>query len=106
MSIIAWIDKAKVLAYGVLKLKPWEFEELTLFEFSEMVEAFNEVKMAERWEFAYWVANIVSPHLKKPVKAEVLMAPFLKPVKNADRAKDAEEFFAEFAKQRKEAGIG
>lgn len=71
-----------------------------------MANAYNEVKTAERWETAYWVANIISPHLKHPVRAETLMRPFLKPTTKADRARDAEEFFAEFAKQRKEAGVG
>lgn len=79
---------------------------LSVKDFADMVEAYNEMKTVERWEYAYWVANIISPHMRRPVKAQTLMRPFLKPESKAEKAKDAEEFFADFAEQRKEAGFG
>ena len=102
----AWYRMAKTLAYGELKLKPWELDELSVFDFNDMVDAVNDIRQACRWETAYWVANIISPHLKRPAKAETLMKPFLKEKTKAERAQERENFFAGFEKQRKEAENG
>lgn len=102
----AWQSKANALAFGVLKLKPWELDRLTLFEFYDMVNAYTEAKTAERWETAYWIANIISPHMKKPARVEKLMKPFLKPKTKLEREQEAEEFYKDFERQRKEANDG
>ena len=106
VSMAAWYRTAKTLAYGELKLKPWELEELSVFDFNDMVDAVNDIRQARRWETAYWVANIISPHLKRPAKAETLMKPFLKEKSKEERAQEREDFFAEFEKPRKEAENG
>lgn len=101
MSIIHWMDKAKVHAYGLLRLKPWEFEKLTIFDFLDMVNAYDEVKTNERRETAYWVANIISPHLKHPAKVDELVKPFMRKPTASQRAEEAEEFFRQFEENRK-----
>lgn len=102
----AWQSRANALAFGVLKLKPWELDRLTLFEFHDMVNAYIEAKTAERWETAYWIANIISPHMKKPAKVEKLMKPFLKQKTKLELAQEADEFYKNFERQRKEACDG
>lgn len=101
-----WYNAAKTLAFGELRLKPWEFDRLSVFEFNDMVDACNEIRMAKRWETAYWVANIISPHLRKPAKAGTLMQPFLKQKTKEEQARERERFYADFERQRKEAGNG
>lgn len=99
----AWYDKAKTLAYGFLKLKPWELDKLTLFEFFDMANAFDEAQVSERWEKSYWTAIIVSPHLKHGAKAEDIMKPFLRQKTKEEKIRDTEEFFENFYRMRKEA---
>ncbi len=106
VSMTAWYSQAKTLAYGDLMLKPWELGRLSVFEFNDMVDARNEMRQAQRWETAYWVANIISPHLKRPAKAETLMKPFIKEKTREERAQERDDFFASFERQRKEAGNG
>ena len=93
-------------AYGYLKLRPWEFDRLSIFEFWDMLNGYYEALTESRWEKAYWTVNIISPYLKSPVKAETLMKPFLKPKTKATVAREAQEFFADFARQRKEIENG
>lgn len=45
-----WYNAAKTLAFGELRLKPWEFDRLSVFEFNDMVDACNEIRMAKRWK--------------------------------------------------------
>ena len=104
--MLAWYDKAKTLAYGMLKLKPWELEKISVFEFNDMAEAYAEAQMIRRRETAYWVANIISPHLKHPAKTEELMKAFERPKTKEERAQEAESFFSNFARQREEAERG
>ena len=94
--------KAKLVAYGVLGLKPWEFDELSVMDFNEMVDGYNQKTMADRWAMAYWTANIMNVSIKHPVSPSELMKPFTKDA-GRTRAKDAEAFFAEFERQRREA---
>ena len=96
VSIFKWMDKAKVHAYGLLHLKPWEFEKLTIFDFLDMLNAYDVVKTNERREIAYWVANIISPHLKRPAKVDELVKPFLKKPTKSQKADEAEQFFKQF----------
>ncbi len=102
----AWYSQAKILAYGDLMLKPWELDKLSIFEFNDMIDARNEMRQARRWETAYWVSNIISPHLKRPAKAETLMKPFIKEKSKEERVQECEDFFASFERQRKEVGNG
>ena len=102
LSIGEWIAKAAVAAYGVLKLKPWEFEELSIMDFNQMLDAHNEAKQAERWETAYWVSQLISVHTKRAVTPEALMEPFNQKTRE-DILAEREAFFREFGKQRKEA---
>lgn len=106
VSMAAWYSSAKTLAYGDLMLRPWELDRLSVFEFNDMVDARNEMRQARRWETAYWVANIISPHLKRPAKAETLMKPFIREKTKEERTQEREDFFASFERQRKEAGNG
>lgn len=103
LSIRAWCDKAKPLAYGVLRLRPWEFEKLSLMDFHDMLNAADEAKISERWEKSYWVATIISPHLKHGAKAEDIMKPFLKQKTKEEKIKETEAFFENFYRLRKEA---
>ena len=41
-----WYNAAKPLAFGELRLKPWELDRLSVFEFNDMVDACNEI----RWQ--------------------------------------------------------
>lgn len=94
--------KAKLVAYGVLGLRPWEFDELSVMDFNEMVDGHNQKAMADKWVMAYWTANIMNVSIKHPVSPSELMRPFTKNT-GVSRAKDAEAFFTEFAAQREEA---
>ena len=104
--MLAWYDKAKTLAYGALRLKPWEFEKLSIAEFNDMADAYADFLMIRRRETAYWVANIISPHLKRPARTEELMKVFERPKTKEEKAQEAESFFANFARQREEAKRG
>lgn len=103
-SVLRWRKKAASAAYGILKLKPWEFDRLTFFDFYDMLGAWKEAKESERWEQAYWIVNLMNPHLKRPIKPDVLMKPFTSPKTSAETAAERAEFFRSFNKQRKEAG--
>ena len=97
-----WCRQARVPAFGFLHLKPWEFDKLSIFVFFDMITAWQEAKTAERWERAYWVANIMSPHLKKPVKPATLMKPFEKKKTKQEIIEERESFFDSFERQREE----
>lgn len=66
-----------------------------------MLEARSEAEEAERWERAYWTANLMSVHTKRPVTPDRLMRPFRKPKPGAVTAAERDRFFAEFAEQRR-----
>jgi hypothetical protein len=94
---------AKPIAYGHLKLKPNEFYEMDLNDFEDMRTAHEQAETERRWEMAYWVCNMISPHLGKgKVSVNSLVKPFL-PKKEIVRTKEeCENFFEDFYKQRKE----
>ena len=112
-----WYNAAKTLAFGELRLKPWELDRLSVFEFNDMVDACNEIRMAKRWETAYWEARVKQywdcfwlgsalAIILKPAKAGTLMRPFLKQKTKEEQARERERFYADFERQRKEAGNG
>lgn len=105
MSIFQWENSIKAVAYGFLNLKPAELDDLTILEFEDMFDAFQEARLSRLWESAYWTANIMSMHSRKPIKAESLMQPFL-PHNAQDKAAEGEAFFRDFYQQRKEAENG
>lgn len=102
MSVCRWIAAAIVPAYGIFRLKPYEFEELTIREFNQMVDAYQQVKMGAMWEQAYWVSNLMSIHTKKPVSPKTLMKPFIKKKTIEEIKRERDQFFEDFEKQRKE----
>ncbi len=102
MSMAKWINRAIIPAYGIFRMKPSEFEELTIREFNQMVNAYRKVKLGMLWEQAYWVSNLMSIHTKRPVQAETLMKVFLKKKTAEQIADERTQFFEEFDKQRKE----
>lgn len=102
MSMSKWINSAVIPAYGIFKLRPKDFEELTIREFNQMVDAYQQVKMGRLWENAYWVSNLMSIHTKKPVLPKQLMKAFFKEKSIEEIKKEREEFFDDFEKQRKE----
>lgn len=106
MSVIKWMADVKVVAYGVFKLKPWEFERLSIIEFEDMYEAYEEVHERDLWEQAYWVANMISVHTKHGVATNKLMKPFLKKPSAATKGQEAEQFFADFKQQQMAAKKG
>lgn len=71
-----------------------------------MADAYADFLMIRRRETAYWVANIISPHLKRPARTEELMKVFERPKTKEEKAQEAESFFANFARQREEAKRG
>ncbi len=70
-------------------------------ELVKLLEAREEAEQAERWERAYWFANLMSVHTKRPVTPERLMRPFKKPKTGAQIAAERERFFEDFSRQRK-----
>ena len=89
-------------AYAIFKLRPWEFDELSVGEFNDMIDAYNEMKESSRWETAYWVALLMSTQTSKPVQPKALLKPFSKPKTAADIIDEREEFFREFEAERQE----
>ena len=57
---------------------------------------------AQAVERAYWVANIMSSHLKKPVKPAALMKPFEKKKTKQEIMEEREAFFNNFEHEREE----
>lgn len=39
MSMVEWCHQVRVPAFGLLRLKPWEFDKLSIFEFFDMIMA-------------------------------------------------------------------
>ena len=100
ISVIKWIAEVKTVAYGYLKLKPWEFEMLSIIDFEDMYEAYAQAHERELWEQAYWVSNMISVHTKHGVTAEQIMKPFIKEKSAQQKGLEAERFFVEFKKQQ------
>ena len=95
------VEWAEAVAYGVLKLKPEELYSLSPLELDKMVTAHEKAELARRWETAYWVSNILNVHLKKKVRTERLMQPFLPKKTSGMIAAERDKFFEEFGQKRK-----
>ena len=75
-SIFEWCEIANASAYGLMGLKPWEFDELTIMEFYAMLDGCYEYKLGERRAAAWFVANIMasSGNYKHGIDIEKLLA--------------------------------
>lgn len=84
-----------------MRLKPDELYSLTPMELDKMLSAHEKAELARRWETAYWVANMLNIHLKKKVRTERLMQPFLPKKTSGAIAAERDKFFEEFGQKRK-----
>lgn len=75
-------------------------------ELWKMVEAREEAEQAQRYERAYWVANIMNTQVRKKIRIERLIAPFIRPKTKAEKVEERDDFFASFKKQQEEASHG
>lgn len=82
---------------------PEQFGTLDLIEFEKMLKAYQKAEESRRWEMAYWVSNMMSIHTKKRVQPKELMKPYLPKKSTEEITAERDEFFKNFAKQRKEA---
>lgn len=57
---MAWIEKAKPIAYGELALRPWEFGQLTINEFNAMVRGYDTRRRLQLEQEATWVAHLLN----------------------------------------------
>lgn len=72
---LAWIERAKPIAYGEMGLKPWELGALTVREFNEMAAGYSR-RLRERTKMeATWVSVLLNGagHLKKPITRDELL---------------------------------
>lgn len=77
------------MAYGLLALKPWEFERLQPYEYQLLVEG-AVWRMERREEIAaYFVSSMMNPHLKKPIRPQALIAP----LRGSRQTKEDREYF-------------
>lgn len=67
-----------------------------------MLHAYELRVEQQRWDMAYWVANMVSVHTKKPIQPTSLMEPLLPKKSLGEKKKETEEFFKSFERQRNE----
>jgi len=79
-----------------LKLTPAQFDELSPIDLYEMLEAYRSAEKSRRMETAYWVSYMINVHLKKPVKIEKLMKPFMPKKTAGEVEEEREEFFRKF----------
>lgn len=72
-----WISAIEPIAYGPLKLKPWELGRLTFGEFALLVEGYKWRSREDQIFTAGFVASVInccSPNkLKRPVTVEALL---------------------------------
>ena len=100
-SFFEWLEWAEEMAYGRLRLMPEQLYKLTPMELGKMLYAYEKQLELERWDMAYWVANMVSVHTKRPVQPQTLMAPLLPKKTPGEKKKEAQEFFRSFREQQK-----
>ena len=75
---------------------------MDLNDFDDMLNAYEQAELTRRWEMAYWVCNMVSPHVGKgKVSTQGLMKPFLPKKEIIRTSEECDEFFDNFYKQRK-----
>lgn len=75
------------VAYGLLGLKPHEFWSLTLKEFHWMMEGYR-LKEDQEWrKIAQLASWTMSPHLKRPIRADQLYRPQQQRKKSATEAR-------------------
>lgn len=61
-----------------------------------MLDAYEEAKLVERKEIAYWVSLLMNIHLSKNVSVDQLVKPFLPKKSKVKQQKEREEFFKQF----------
>ncbi len=77
LCVNAYIHSLAPVLYGRLHLLPEQVDALTFLDIDEMKRGVEKEEMRKRWETAYWVANLIQPHVKDTITAEMLMKPFL-----------------------------
>lgn len=92
------------MAYRI-GLKPVEFEELTPGEFRLLVEASEARRKDEDYRRSYFVAMLMNPHLKEPIRPEQIFDPLYYTAEEIDdkknrQAEDEAEYFKSFDKPR------
>lgn len=55
---------------------PWQFEQLQPHEFYLLLDGYKWRQEQQENMQAYWVANVMAPHLKKAVTPKELLKPF------------------------------
>ncbi len=77
LCVNAYIHSLAPIIYGQLHLLPDQVDALTFLDIDDMKRGVEKEEMRKRWETAYWVANLMSPHIKGGITPEKLMEPFL-----------------------------
>lgn len=98
LSIWEWIYKARPVAYGVLRLKPWEFEELSIMDFMHMMEGHELAERVKDVKEAYYACMMTNVHIAKSsshIKVRDVVETF-HPKSKIDRLKEEELFKAEW----------
>lgn len=90
----------------MLGLRPHEFYHLTPLELWKMIDAHEEAELARRYETAYWIANLMNTQVRKKIRVDHLMAPFIRKKTKAEKVDERDAFFASFKKQQEEAAHG
>lgn len=75
-------------------------------QFEKMLKAKEQAELARRYEQAYWTAWMVNVHLKKKIKVEQLVHPFVPKKTTAQKVSERDRFFEEFKRKRKEEADG
>lgn len=91
-SVAEWIESAEGIAYGVLNLKPREFEELQPHEFENLLRGYEARRAEENKQRAYWTANLMNCWIKNPITPKDLWEPLIQP-EPAQKKIDDREYF-------------
>jgi hypothetical protein len=83
-----------------------QFYALDLFEVKEILDVWQEQRLEELWETAYWVSCLMNIHLKKEITPKQLMKPFLPDTAAEDLQAEREYFIEKFNLGKEDMGHG
>jgi len=83
-----------------------QFYALDLFEVKEILDVWQEQRLEELWETAYWVSCLMNIHLKKEITPKQLMKPFLPDTAAEDLQAEREYFIEKFNLGKGDMGHG